>query len=149
MSHNGLAIIDIISPCVTFNNADTARHSYGWSKENETPIHDITYVPLMDEITVEDFEEGDFRNVTMHDGSVVRLKKLDRDYDPTDRISALRVLEEASAEQLLLTGLIYYEPDRPSFTEYFNLPEQALNRLTDEHLRPSREQLAEVNAMMF
>ena len=149
VSHNGLAIIDIISPCVTFNNADTARHSYGWSKENETPIHDITYVPLMDEITVEDFEEGDFRNVTMHDGSVVRLKKLDRDYDPTDRISALRVLEEASAEQLLLTGLIYYEPDRPSFTEYFNLPEQALNRLTDEHLRPSREQLAEVNAMMF
>ena len=149
VSHNGLAIIDIISPCVTFNNADTARHSYGWSKENETPIHDITYVPLMDEITVEDFEEGDFRNVTMHDGSVVRLKKLDRDYDPTDRISALRVLEEASAEQLLLTGLIYYEPDRPSFTEYFNLPEQALNRLTDDHLRPSREQLAEVNAMMF
>lgn len=149
MSHNGLAVIDIISPCVTFNNADSAHHSYGWSKENETPIHDITYVPLMDEISISDFEEGDYRNVSMHDGSVVRLKKLDREYDPTNRQSALNVLEEASSKQLLITGLIYVETDRPSFTEYFNLPDEALNRLTDRHLRPSKDKLDAVNAKMF
>lgn len=149
MSHNGLAIIDIISPCVTFNNNDTAHHSYAWSKEKETPIHDITYVPMMDEITISDFEEGQYRNVTMHDGSVVRLKKLERDYDPTDRRAALWVLEEASSQQLLITGLIYIEPGRPSFTEYFNLTDTALNRLNESHLRPDRKALDGVNAMMF
>ncbi len=149
LSHKGLAILDIISPCVTFNNDDAAHHSYGWSKENETPIHDITYVPLREEITVEDFEEGDFRTVTMHDGSFVRLKKLERDYDPTDRLAALQVLEEAATDQVLITGLIYIETGRPSFTEFYNLTDKALNRLAESHLRPSRETLAEVNAMMF
>ena len=149
MSHNGLAIIDIISPCVTFNNADTAHHSYSWSKEKETPIHDITYVPMMDEITISDFGEGEYRNVAMHDGSIVHLKKLERDYDPTDRNAALKVLEEASSQQLLITGLIYIEPGQPSFTEFFNLPDVALNRLDESHLRPGRDALADVNAMMF
>ena len=149
MSHRGLAILDIISPCVTFNNDDSAHHSYGWGKEHEMPIHDITYVPVQNEISIHDFEEGQYMDVTMHDGSLVRLKKLEKDYDPTDRLEAIRILEEAAVQQVLVTGLIYVEPDRPSLTDLYGLTETPLNRLVESQLRPSRASLEEVNEKMF
>ncbi len=74
-SHNGIAIIDIISPCVSFHNQDESLHSYSFGKEHETPLHDLTYIPAREEITVEDFEEGTTREITLHDGSMVMLKK--------------------------------------------------------------------------
>ncbi len=97
ISHKGLAVLDIISPCVTFNNQDESMHSYAWGKDHEVRLHDISFlpVPARDEITVEDFEEGTIREVEMFDGSLIRLKKLDADYDPTDRWHALKALEDA------------------------------------------------------
>jgi 2-oxoglutarate ferredoxin oxidoreductase subunit beta len=150
ISHRGIAILDIISPCVTFNDAQGSHHSYSWSKENETPIHDLTYVPFRDEIMLaEEFEEGTYQNVTLHDGSVVRLKKLERDYDPTSRRAAFNVLDEAAENNILLTGLIYVDPNRPVLTDMHNLTETALNRLTPEQIRPARETLAKINDLMF
>ncbi|HUF40002.1 MAG TPA: 2-oxoacid:ferredoxin oxidoreductase subunit beta [Anaerolineales bacterium] len=149
MTHKGLAVLDIISPCVTFNNADDAHHSYGYGKENETPIHDLTFIPFREEIRIDDHEEGEYREVELHDGSVILLKKLERDYDPTDRMAALQVLEQAAVDKVMITGLIYFETGRKSLTEIYNLTDTPLNRLTEKELRPSRESLAEVNTMMF
>jgi len=150
MSHNGIAVLDIISPCVTFNNDDESMHSYAWGKDHEVRLHDIAYVPVpaRDEITVEDFEEGTTRDVELHDGSIIKLKKLDSDYDPTDRWNAIRVLEEAERENYLVTGLIYVNPNAPSMFDLYDIPEQPLNRMTEAQLRPDRESLAKLNEMM-
>jgi 2-oxoglutarate ferredoxin oxidoreductase subunit beta len=149
MKHNGIAVIDIISPCVTFNNQEGTLHSYSFGKDHEAPLHDITFVPARDEITVEDFEEGEVREVKMHDGSVVVLKKLEKDYDPTDRWQALKVLEEAARNNWLITGLIYVDTSQKSLTELYNLPETPLNRLGEAELRPAPETIDEINALMF
>ena len=150
ISHRGLAVIDIISPCVTFNNRDDAHHSYAWSKENQSPIHDFTYIPLKEEIMLDEpYEEGAYKQVTLHDGSSVMLKKLERDFDPTDRQASFRVLEEAAQEDIWMTGLIYIAPDRPVLTDLFNLPDTPLNRTPNEKLRPTAEGLHKVNTSMF
>lgn len=151
ISHKGLAVLDIISPCVTFNNEDISMHSYAWGKDHEVRLHDISYLPVppRDEITVEDFEQGTTREVEMHDGSLIKLKKLEADYDPTDRWHALRVLEDADRENYMVTGLIYVDTDAPTIFDLFNLPAQPLNRMKEHQLRPPRETIDKVNAMMF
>lgn len=149
--HNGIAVLDIISPCVTFNNQDTSMHSYAWGKDHEVRLHDISFypVPARDEITVEDFEAGTTRDVEMHDGSLIRLKKLESDYDPSDRWQALRVLEAAECDNCLVTGLIYLDTQSPSLFQLYEMPEQPLNRMQERQIRPSRESIDAVNAMMF
>lgn len=151
MRHNGLAILDIISPCVTFNNQDESMHSYAWGKDHEVRLHDISFypVPARDEITVEDFEQGTVRDVEMHDGSIIKLKKLEADYDPTDRWHALRVLEDSDRQNYMVTGLIYVDPNAPTMFDMYEMPEQALNRMTEHQLRPTRESIDEINAMML
>ncbi len=150
IAHKGLAILDIISPCVSFNNQDESYHSYSWAKDHEAPLHDISFIPMMDEIILEDeFEPGEVRDVTMHDGSHILLKKIERDYDPTSRAEAIRVLDENYRNDMLLTGLIYIEKDIPTIEEVHNLPETALNRLSEAQLRPAPETLDEINAQMF
>lgn len=148
LSHNGIAVLDIISPCVTFHNQDMAYHSYSWAKEHEAPLHEVSYVPPRDEITIEDFEEGTVREVTLHNGSVVVLKKLATDYDPTNRWQALRMLEEAEENNWLVTGLIYVNPEEPTLYDFYNLPEMPLNRMTESQIRPSRESLEKINASL-
>ncbi|HEX2979306.1 MAG TPA: 2-oxoacid:ferredoxin oxidoreductase subunit beta [Anaerolineaceae bacterium] len=149
LSHRGIAVIDIISPCVTFNNQDTTLHSYNWGKDHEIALHQLSFVPARDEIMVEDFEEGAIKEVTLHDGSMVILKKLEHDYDPTDRWQAMRMLEEAQRNNWLTTGLIYVDTNQPSLIDRYNLPKQPLNRMVEAQLRPSREKLDEVNSWMF
>jgi 2-oxoglutarate ferredoxin oxidoreductase subunit beta len=150
LSHRGLAVLDIISPCVTFNNGDDARHSYSWGREHNEPLHDFTFVPREEEIQVQDFKEGETRTVTLHDGGRIVLRKLAKDYDPTDQQAAMRMMEEAYTEDVMHTGLIYVEPDRPSLPEIYNLPaERALNRMEEKELRPSKASLDAVNASMF
>ncbi|HQF62857.1 MAG TPA: 2-oxoacid:ferredoxin oxidoreductase subunit beta [Anaerolineaceae bacterium] len=145
-SHRGIAVIDIISPCVTFHNQDGWLHSYTYGKEHEEPLHEISYVPARDEVTVEDFEEGTTRDVELHDGAVIRLKKLERDYDPTNRAAAFQILEEANQSGELVTGLIYVNPEIPSMFDAYNLPEEGLNRLPAHKLRPTPESLDRLNA---
>jgi 2-oxoglutarate ferredoxin oxidoreductase subunit beta len=83
LSHNGLAVLDIVSPCVTFNNESNAFHSYAWGKDHEEPLHDITYIAPRDEIMLEkERQAGEVREVELHDGSTVILKNLEGDYDP-------------------------------------------------------------------
>ncbi len=147
-SHRGVAVLDIISPCVTFNNEEASLHSYGWGKLHEEALHDVTYVPRAEEITVE-YGEDEVKEVTMPDGSKLYLKKLGRDYDPTNRQSAICSLEEANENNILLTGLLYVSEGQSNLIELYDLPDTPLNRLPENRLRPSRESLDKINAMMF
>ena len=147
-SHRGIAVLDIISPCVTFNNQDSAMHSYSWGKEHEVALHDLAYVPPAEEIMV-DYDEGEAKEVTMHDGSMIVLKKLDRDYNPADRTEALRILEEANRKQWLITGLIYINQNLPTLFDIYNLPDEPLNRMDESRIRPARVTIDQLNAMMF
>jgi len=148
ISHNGIAILDIISPCVTFNNSDTATHSYAWGKNHEVALHDLAYVPPAEEIMVQ-YDEGEAREVILHDGSAIVLKKLERDYDPTDRANAMRLLEEANRNQWLLTGLIYIDPSEQTLLDIYNLVDEPLNRLGEDRLRPAPESIHQINSLMF
>jgi 2-oxoglutarate ferredoxin oxidoreductase subunit beta len=148
LSHDGIAVLDIISPCVTFNNQDASHHSYTWGKLHEAALHELSYVPPTEDIIV-DYGEGETVEVTMHDGSQLILRKLEIDYDPTDRAGILCMLEEANRQHELITGLIYINTKKKSLFDIYNLPDEPLNRFTQERLRPSRDTLAEINAMMF
>ena len=146
IAHKGTAVLDIVSPCVTFNNAPDSTKSYPYGREHEIPLHDIDllapdFVEEREEIMIEDYEAGQIIDVPMHDGSIVRLKKTDRDYDPRQRVQSIQLLEEARMDNLLLTGLLYYEEPRMTLAESENLSERPLTQLPDDMLRPPREAL--------
>jgi len=149
LSHRGTSVIDIISPCVSFNNREDTLHSYNWGRQHESPLHDIAYVPTRKAIILDEFQEGAIKEVTLHDGSVVILKKLEKDYDPTDRWQALNILEEAEKNRWLITGLIYVNPSQPSLYDYLNIIDEPLNRIASERLRPSLVNLERINQAMF
>lgn len=149
VNHPGTAILDIISPCVTFNNAETSTKSYPYGKANEIPLHEIQllapdYVAEKEEIEVDDYDAGKIINVEMHDGSFIQLKKLDNDHDPRNRRMALEVLERSMREQVFLTGLLYYEEPRPTLADTEHLVETPLANLGAESMRPSKEALDKV-----
>jgi 2-oxoglutarate/2-oxoacid ferredoxin oxidoreductase subunit beta len=146
ISHRGTAVLDIISPCVTFNNEPTANKSYDYGKEHEIPLHEIDYWPRdavieHEEITVDDHAEGETIVVKMHDGSHIRLKKVGQDHDPRNRGQAIATLEQAQREQLFLTGLLYYEEPRPTLAETLHLIDTPLTHLAEAKLRPTHEAL--------
>jgi 2-oxoglutarate ferredoxin oxidoreductase subunit beta len=142
-SHRGIAVLDIISPCVTFNNHDDSTKSYNWGRSRETPLNELNFIPPYEEITI-GYYEGEME-VAMHDGSRIVLKKLDPDYDPTDKLGAFRELEQARANQQFITGLIYVnEKERPDLHELLQLVETPLARLPEEKMRPSRDAFAKV-----
>ncbi|MCB0076425.1 MAG: 2-oxoacid:ferredoxin oxidoreductase subunit beta [Anaerolineales bacterium] len=145
ISFNGTAVLDIISPCVTFNNHPESTKSYPFGKENEQPIHDIHFVPQHEEITV-DYEPGSTVDVQMHDGSHLLLQKLDQDYDPTDRAAAMALLEESRRSRTLTTGLIYFNEERATLNELLDLPETPLSALPESALVPSRSRFDEMLA---
>ena len=141
IAHRGTALLDVISPCVTFNNHESSTKSYKWAKDHEIPIHEIGFVPYFEEIRV-DYDPGTTQDIELHDGSHIRLKKLRADYDPTDKAAAFALLHEATAKQEFLTGLIYVDPDKKDFLSLLDLPEEPLVSLPLERVRPSREALA-------
>lgn len=143
LSFRGTALLDIISPCVTFNNRDESTKSYNWGKEHEAPLHDVTLVPRREEIQV-DYEPGQATIVELHDGTFLMLRKIARDYDPTDRGAAMQLLEESRSQQVLATGMLYVNPDQPSLQDMFGLVETPLAALPEESLRPDRASLERI-----
>lgn len=146
---DGIAVIDVISPCVTFNNKDNALQSYAWGRDHESPLHEISYVPNSDDIDWDAIETGGAREVELPDGSSILLKKIDKDYDPTDKNAALDLLMESYKNQYFPTGLIYFKPESTTVHSLYKLPKEPLNRMTGEQLRPSRAQLDEVNRSLY
>ena len=146
LSHRGTAVLDIISPCVAFNNHDASTKSYGYGREHELPLHELGWVPVEEEIEVGAYQAGEMRVVEMHDGSHIQLRKLESDYDPSDRGGALSRLQTAADQREFITGLIYYDQSRPSLAELSDLTEMPISQLSPAQLRPKAEALDGVMA---
>ena len=143
IAHKGTAMIDVISPCVTFNDHEGSTKSYKYSKDHDEPLNDLGFVPYFENIDL-DYDPGSTTTLRMHDGSELLLRKLEREYDPTDKLTALRVLEEAHSKGEMLTGVFYVNTQAPSFVELLNLVEEPLARLPESVIRPPRQVLDEI-----
>ena len=143
IAHKGTALLDVVSPCVTFNNHEGSTKSYPYSKEHEDPLHEVGFVPYFEQTTV-DYEAGTTTSLTLPDGSQITLHKLGHDYDPTDRTKALDLLHKANRDRLFLTGLVYFDESAPSMIDQMTLCDEPLATLPASKLRPSPEALAKV-----
>ena len=110
LRHPGPAFIDCISPCVAFNNHEGSTKSYDFVREHNEAMNQLDVILGREPISVE-YAPGEVREVTQHDGSVLRLRKLHEDYDPTDRVAAMHYLHERKAAGEIVTGLLYIDPD--------------------------------------
>ena len=140
IAHNGTVMLDVISPCVTFNDHEGSTKSYKYMKDHEEPLQELNFVPHFEDIDIE-YDAGTTVEVTMHDGSRLRLHKLEPDYNPTSRIGAVQRLMEAHEKQEVLTGVLYVNPQAPTFIDLLNITEQPLATLPESVTRPSREVL--------
>jgi 2-oxoglutarate ferredoxin oxidoreductase subunit beta len=143
VAHRGLSVIDVISPCVTFNDHEGSTKSYAYVKEHEEVLQELDFVPSFEDITV-DIPEGEVMDVQMHDGSHLRIRKLRQDFDPTDRFKALMALEESEARGEILTGVLYLNPAKPTFLELLNLTDEPVATLPEARVRPSSTVLDQV-----
>ena len=143
IAHDGLSVIDVISPCTTFNNHEGSTKGYTYSKENDELLHQIGFVQSYEQIEV-DYEPGTMRDVQMHDGSRILLKKLEEDYDPGDTVQALQRLHRATEQGHMLTGLVYLRPEKKSFMTLLNVVDKPLGTLTEAETRPPREALEKI-----
>src|ERR1700716_2316232 len=141
IAHRGTVMLDVISPCVTFNDHEGSTKSYKYVLEHEERLHELDFVPSFENISV-DYDPGTAFEVTMHDGSHLRLRKLEEDYNPTDKIQAMTRLMQANAEGEVLTGVFYINAKAPSFVDMLNLTDQPLATLPESITRPSRGVLA-------
>ncbi|MGZ4789567.1 MAG: 2-oxoacid:ferredoxin oxidoreductase subunit beta, partial [Terriglobales bacterium] len=140
IAHNGTVMLDIISPCVTFNDHEGSTKSYKFTKDHEEPLHDVTFVPHFEDISV-NYDAGETINVKMHDGSKLRLHKLEEDYNPTDKLQALGRLAKAHQDGEILTGVFYVNTKAPTFMELLNMVDEPLATLPESHVRPPKEVL--------
>src|SRR6516162_6556897 len=142
LAHRGTVLIDVVSPCVTFNDHEGSTKSFKYMKDHEEPLHELNFVPSFHEIDVE-YDPGATINVTMHDGSSLRMHKLEEDYDPTDKIRALTRLAQSQEVDEVLTGVLYLNTQAPNFIEMLNLIDEPLSSLPESVTRPAREVLEE------
>ena len=143
LSHRGTAMIDVLSPCVTFNDHEGSTKSYAYVKSHDDPLEELDFVPYFEDISV-DYEPGAAREVTLHDGSRLYLKKLGEGHDPTDKMQALRVLHDTHVRGEFATGLIYVEPTADDFLTALNLVDEPLASLPESQVRPSKSVLDEI-----
>lgn len=143
IAHNGTVVLDVISPCVTFNDHEGSTKSYKYMQEHEEAISEVGFVPYFQEIDVE-YDPGTTIEVKMHDGSHLRLRKLHDDFDPTDPVGAVSTLMAAHAKDEVLTGVFYVNTAKPTFTELLNLVDEPLATLPDARVRPAKTVLDEI-----
>jgi 2-oxoglutarate ferredoxin oxidoreductase subunit beta len=144
IAHRGTAMLDVISPCVTFNDHEGSTKSYAYVKDHDAPLQELSFIPAFEEVAVE-YDPGATVDVAMHDGSRLRLRKLEEGYDPSDRIRAVTRLLEAQRTGEVLTGLLFANPAAPTFVDQLGLVDEPLATLPDADLRPPREALDRIN----
>ena len=140
VAHNGTVMLDVISPCVTFNDHEGSTKSYKFMQENDEPINEVGFVASFEDISV-DYDSGQVYDVQMHDGSNLRLRKLHEDYDPTDRANAVRTLMDSAKKDEILTGVFYIDTQKPTFTDLLNLVDEPLATLPEQVTRPPKSAL--------
>jgi 2-oxoglutarate ferredoxin oxidoreductase subunit beta len=144
VSHRGAAFLDVISPCVAFNNHPGSTKSYEYVREHNEAVNRLDFMPMRDEI-VTDYAAGTTRDVVMHDGSTLRLRKLHDDYDPSDKVGALTYLESRRARGEVVTGLLYVDEQSADMHGALQTVDAPLNTLGDADLVPGNAALAGVN----
>jgi 2-oxoglutarate ferredoxin oxidoreductase subunit beta len=143
VAHEGTVMLDVVSPCVTFNDHEGSTKSYKYMKDHDEPLQEINFIPSFESIDVE-YDPGAVLEVSMHDGSRLRLRKLEEDYDPTDKIRAITRLNEAKEHGEMLTGVLYVNTKAQTFLDMLNLTEEPLATLPASVVRPGREALEQV-----
>jgi 2-oxoglutarate/2-oxoacid ferredoxin oxidoreductase subunit beta len=140
IAHKGTVMLDVISPCVTFNDHEGSTKSYKFMQEHDEPINDVGFVASFEDIAI-DYEPGQVYDVQLHDGSSLRLRKLHEDYDPTSRANAVHALMEAEEKNEVLTGVLYINTEKPTFTDLLNIVDEPLSTLPESLTRPSKSAL--------
>src|SRR3954464_1439717 len=140
IAHKGTVMLDVISPCVTFNDHEGSTKSYKFMQENDEPINEIGFVASFEDIEV-DYQSGEVYDVEMHDGSSLRLRKLREDYDPTNKSEAVRTLMEAQENEEILTGVFYINTQKPTFIDLLNVVDEPLATLPESLTRPPKSAL--------
>jgi 2-oxoglutarate ferredoxin oxidoreductase subunit beta len=147
VAHRGAVFLDVVSPCVTFNDHEGSTKSYAYMKEHEEPLHELGFVPAFEDIAVE-YAPGTALDVSLHDGSRLTLRKLEEDYDPRDKNRAVERLLRARDADEVLTGVLYVDTAAPSFIEDLKLVDAPLATLPESAVRPPRAVLDEVMARL-
>ena len=143
IAHRGTVLLDVISPCVTFNDHEGSTKSYKYMQEHDELVSEIGFVSTFEDITV-DYDPNTTVDVELHDGSHLRLRKIHEDYDPTSKARAVNMLIEAREKDETLTGVFYVNTQAEDFTSTLNMVDEPLSSLQEDRLRPSREVLAEL-----
>jgi 2-oxoglutarate ferredoxin oxidoreductase subunit beta len=143
IAHRGTSMIDVISPCVTFNDHEGSTKSYSYVKDHDEPLGEISFIPYFDDVTV-DYEPGSTTAVRLHDGSQLLLRKVAETYNPSDKLAALGLLHETARRGEFATGILYIEPDKDDFIDTLNLVDEPLAALPMDRIRPPKQALDEI-----
>jgi 2-oxoglutarate ferredoxin oxidoreductase subunit beta len=143
VAHRGTVMLDVISPCVTFNDHEGSTKSYKFMQDHDEPLQEISFIPGFEDIEIQ-YDPGTTLEVEMHDGSRLRLRKLEEDYDPTDKVHAVTRMNEAKRDGEILTGVLYVNTQSPTFLDMLNLTDDPLATLPQSVVRPGREVLEQV-----
>ncbi len=147
MAHGGAALIDVISPCVTFNNHSGSTKSYDYVRQHNEAVSRIDFMERRSEITT-DYAPGTVVDVTQHDGSILRLRKLHADYDPTDRHAAMAYMQQHQDRGEIVTGLLYVDSLATDLHTALNTTHKPLNTLGAAQLSPGARALEAINAAL-
>ncbi len=147
VAHRGTSMLDVISPCVTFNDHEGSTKSYAYMKDHDAPLQELSFIPAFEDITVE-YDPGTTTDVTMHDGSHLRLRKLEEGYDPSDRVRAVSRLMDSVTKDEVLTGVLFVDPKAPTFVDTLGISDAPLATLPEEKVRPPRAVLDEIVASL-
>jgi 2-oxoglutarate ferredoxin oxidoreductase subunit beta len=147
IAHKGTVMLDVISPCVTFNDHEGSTKSYKFMQEHDEAINEIGFVASFDEINV-DYDSGQVYDVEMHDGSHLRLRKLHEDYNPTNKVQAVSTLMEAHEKGEILTGVFYIDTKKPTFIDLLNMVDVPLSTLPESMTRPPKAALDSLMASL-
>jgi len=145
IEHRGIAFLDVISPCVAFNNHPGSTKSFDYVREHNDAVNALDFIIGRDAITA-DYPPGMVADITQHDGSTIRLRKLEDGYDPTDRLGAMAYIQERHAAGEIVTGLLYVKHENADLNQRMNTVEVPLNSLGDAELCPGAEALEAINA---
>ncbi|WP_291991649.1 2-oxoacid:ferredoxin oxidoreductase subunit beta [Candidatus Accumulibacter sp. ACC003] len=147
IAHAGAAVIDVVSPCIAFNNHSGSTKSYDYVREHNEAVNRLDFFPQRDEITAE-YGAGEIIEVRQHDDSVLRLRKLHAEYDPTDRVRAMAYVHEHAARGEVVTGLLYVDPEACDLHRQLNTIDEPLNTLGAAELCPGSAVLEQINASL-
>ena len=147
MDHKGAAFLDVVSPCVAFNNHPGSTKSYDYVREHNEALNRIDFIETRDEITTQ-YDPGTLTTVQQHDGSILRLRKLGEEYDPSDKIAAMKRVQESLASGEVVTGLLYVDPTPKDLHHHLNTVEAPLNTLDTPDLCPGPSALDRINASL-